>query len=607
MFSLKNLRHLPGCSYGIQQSTLLVTAEMSPRKVMSFESFDGLLQDQFENIDFSKFGSDVNPRSIARRLMFTHIFIQREQKIPVFGDGRILQMKPIDVSGRVQVVFALPCVDPQASWLALDWVTMAMGQLMEQTCDVQTHSKVLEDLKICQSKLLAYALQGTNAMHFLQAAHDLKIPYGHLLNDTYALGIGSRMHWLKSSITDQTSHIGVGLAHRKQWTAAVLRRHGIPVPHHQRVNDLAQAHSVASKMGYPVVIKPDDQEQGLGVFAGLKSSESLEAAYRQACKFSKYILVEKHHEGQDYRLTVFRGQVVKVLLRTPGSVVGDGIHSVRQLVSMEQNAEHHRRRVRQGGQIALALDEEALGLLSERGYSAETIPAEGEKLILRRKSNISAGGVQHLVPIEHIHPDNLDLAIRACESLRLDLCGVDFITPDISKSWLDTGGVVIEMNAKPQIGISLDPAAYARVLRDLGDGQWSIPVQLVVCESKSAVPSHHELSTVCGGAVGVSSPTGLWIGGQTLMAQAPDNGFEAARTLFMQKRVWSAACCLTLEELRRFGLPSLYFDRVILLDAPQSNELHASKWLQAREMVVRHTQSLMSMSDQKLAGVALKD
>ncbi len=580
---------LPGHAFGQQQATLLLRVDMAQQTELDSHGFDTLLADQFELPQITQSLPTQGPEAVIQRLMQAHLVIQQEQKIPVFGMGRLVHISDAAADGRIQLIWVAPCVHPQASVLVLKWATEALTASSGSTA----RDTVLTSLSDCQVKLRAYGLQGTNTMHFLRAAFEMGVPTRRLTSDIFGFGLACRMRLLNSSITDETSSIGVALVKRKQLTAAVLLQHGIPVPRHETVRDSSGALKAASKLGYPVVVKPDDQEQGRGVFAGLKTPQALEEAFHQTSTISQNILVEKHHDGLDYRLTVFRGQVVKVLLRSPGAVVGDGVHTVDELVTMEQNTVRHRRTMRQRGRMSLELDAEALGLLHERGQSLTTVPSAGEQVVLRRKSNISSGGHQTLVPLDQVHPDNQALAVRACDAVRLDLCGVDLLMPDIAQSWLVTGGVIIELNAQPQIGIDLAPEVYARILNGLGESQWRIPLQLVICESAEQIPSRDDVFALCGASYGLSSALGIWVAGRQVVANPPTNGFEAARTLLLQRDVTSAVCCLTLDEVRRLGLPAPFFERIVMLQGQRFDEPSKSRWDEVREMVREHTGSLV--------------
>ncbi len=585
---------LLGYAYGLKQPTLLVEITINSAYSMNTEAIDELMSDLLVEPNIGSGLAISGPEAVLERLMKFHLTLQRGQKIPVFGMGHILSVTPLEASSHTRAMLAIPYSHTGASQIALRWVMQAIDALLVSTQVETTIQELRQFLKATEKQLLTYAASNTNTMHFLRAAFEMGITTWRLWSTADGFGIGSRMRRLQSSVTDETRSMAVYITHSKRLTANMLRRHGIATPKHKWVANVEEALTVAAQLGYPVVVKPDDQEQGRGVSAGLSTPLAVEVAFRQASALSKNILIEKHHDGQDFRLTVFRNQVVKVIQRQAGGVVGDGIHSVQELVDIEQQTPRHRRVMRQRGRNLLELDDEALGLLRERQYDASSIPDVGERVLLRRKSNISAGGVQTLIPLDQIHPDNLDLAIRACEALQLDLCGVDLITPDISQSWLNTGAVIIEMNAKPQIGIDLEPEVYARILTRLGEGQWTIPVQLVICESNATVPSPAELVTLCGAADGIATPAGVWLSNRVIVSQ-PDNGFDASRILFFQSLVNVAICCMTVDEVRHFGLPIPHFDRIVLLPSTGLNAVHTDQWTVVRRMVDRHANSVENL------------
>lgn len=592
MLNITSIQSLPGCGFGIKQSTLLVELKLNLSFVIDPRTLDTCIADWLADPQIASNFSKSSPKTVLERLMKFHLKLQLGQKIPVFDSGLILNITTVDSSNNVRAVIAIPYSHAVASRLALDWVLQAINALMFCNTEPTPQDQIQQSLQEVLQKLLPYSASNTNTIPFLNAAFDLGITTWHLWANAYGFGVASRMRRLQSSITDETSSMAVSISRSKILTSYILRQHGIPTPRQKLVANLNEALAAAKQLGYPVVIKPDDQEQGRGVSAGLTTPHAVEVAFKQANKISKNILLEKHHDGQDYRLTIFRNQVIKVLQRRPATVLGDGKHNIQELVNLMHQTPRYQRLLRNGHSL-LGLDTEALDLLRERAYTSLSVPPAGEEVVLRRKSNISTGGTQTLIPLEHIHPDNLDLAIRACQAIQLDLCGVDLIAPDIKQSWLETGAVIIELNAKPQIGIAHDPGAYARILNILGEGRWTIPVQLVICDSNAPVPSLTELTALCGAANGIASPAGVWIDNRMIQKQ-PDNGFEACRTLLIQSSVHIATCCMTVDEVLTWGLPIHSFDRIVLLHNASGHATSFNQWDRVRHIVNKHTRNLVN-------------
>ena len=99
----------------------------------------------------------------------------------------------------------------------------------------------------------------------------------------------------------------------------------------------------------------------------------------------------------------------------------------------------------------------AKALLEEKGYTAETIPAEDEEVYLRKTANISTGGTAVDVT-DTIHPDNKLMAERAIRAIGPDVGAVDFLTTDITKSYRETGGGICEINAGPGLRMHIAPS-----------------------------------------------------------------------------------------------------------------------------------------------------
>jgi cyanophycin synthetase len=359
---------------------------------------------------------------------------------------------------------------------------------------------------------------------------------------------------MASSLIDSTSGLGVQMANNKLNTAAALRRAGLPAPVHGKVADEDAAVAKARQLGYPVVVKPADKERGVGVAAGLSTEEAVLSAFAHARQASASVLVEKHVEGSDFRLTVFEGRVLQVIGRRPGGVVGDGRCTLAELVAQEATTPDSLRRQREHRMPPLSLDAEALGLARERGMRADTVVPEGLFVALRRRANVSSGGVPISIPVERVHPDNIAVAIDAAAALRLNLAGVDLMVPDIGSSWMETGGIICEVNAQPQISRTGSPDIYADILSALLGPAHTIPIWLYM--SPTPPPTVPGLASASSArVVGYSSLDGGWLNGRRTGALQP-NSFRAARALLADSRLDAAVVHMTPQDVVAFGLPA---------------------------------------------------
>jgi cyanophycin synthetase len=156
------------------------------------------------------------------------------------------------------------------------------------------------------------------------------------------------------------------------------------------------------------------------------------AGFQGAREHSRSVIVETYLAGDDHRLLVVNGELVAATRRTPGHVVGDGVHSITQLVEIV-NQDPRRGVGHEKVLTRLELDAQAEMML-ERAGSPDSVPAGGEVVYLRSTANLSTGGTATDVT-DIIHPDNREMAVRAIRAIGLDVGGVDFLSTNIAESY----------------------------------------------------------------------------------------------------------------------------------------------------------------------------
>lgn len=462
-----------------------------------------------------------------------------------------------------------PYAERQATMDALDHAAAAVSAILSarDSAAAQTAvQKALADAAPVQARLRGAADDGVNTYRILAAADKARIPCMQLVGSAYVVGQGHRSRWLHSTFTDRTSRIGSQIAGNKAATSTVLAANGLPVARHLHASSVAEAVKAADTLGYPVVVKPLDRDNGVGVHAGLTDAEQVGRLAAEALTHSDALLVERFQAGRDYRLTVMDGETIKAIERVPGSVVGNGRDDIRTLVAQAGADEASKRRSHERGRDRLALDAEALELLALAGLDTASVPADGQRIVLRRRSNVSTGGTTRLV--ERVHPDNRRLAEDATRALRLDVAGVDLIVPDIERSWRETGGIVCEVNGQPQLGEQGTPGLYQLFLTRLLGGDGRIPTTLVISSDPGAgstaasgprfgiVPVGG--ATVRGGRVAIDG---------ALHADFGDNLFAATRAALLCERVRSLTVFAPARLLLQAGLPLDLFGKVIVESA----------------------------------------
>jgi UDP-N-acetylmuramyl tripeptide synthase len=161
-----------------------------------------------------------------------------------------------------------------------------------------------------------YAVDANTAA-VLVAAHERNIPVQRITEDAnlFQLGWGVKQKRIQATLTGDTATIAVRIAGDRQLTRRLLDEAGIPVAAGDAVATVDEALRVARNLGTPVTVKPLDAERADGVTAACRTDAEIEQAYADARKFGRQVVVERHIEGEPYRVLVAGRKVVEAALR----------------------------------------------------------------------------------------------------------------------------------------------------------------------------------------------------------------------------------------------------------------------------------------------------
>jgi cyanophycin synthetase len=299
---------------------------------------------------------------------------------------------------------------------------------------------------------------GPSTQAILDEAASRDIPYLRLdKHSLVQLGQGVHQKRIRAAITSQTSWLAVDIASDKRLTSQLLANAGLPVPRGDEVHSEEEAVQMADRLGYPVAVKPADGNHGRGVSLGIESPAAVRKAFALARAEARNggVIVETFVTGKDYRVLVIGGTMAALAERVPAQVVGDGSHTVEELVT-ETNRDPRRGIGHENVLTRIELDESALELLAEQGYQLDGVPPEGEVVKLRLTANLSTGGTS-IDRTTEAHPENVEIAEAAARVVGLDVAGVDFVAPDITLPVRETGGAIVEVNAGPGFRMHTHP------------------------------------------------------------------------------------------------------------------------------------------------------
>jgi cyanophycin synthetase len=359
----------------------------------------------------------------------------------------------------------------------------------------------------------------------VRAAEERGIPWQRLNEHSLVqFGHGRYQQRIQATITSKTPHIAVEISCDKEDTHNILSDLGLPVPRQHLVYNPRECVRAARRIGYPVVVKPLDANHGRGVSINLVEDEQVEVAYGVARENARGrgVLVESYVEGLDHRMLVVNGELVAVAKRVPGHVVGDGRQTIAELID-EVNLDPRRGIGHEKVLTRLELDHQAERLMAAAGFDRDTVLPAGEAFFLRSTANLSTGGTA-IDMTDVVHPDNREMAERAVMAVGLDVGGVDFLTSDITRSYKEIGGAIVEVNAAP--GFRMHVAPSEGKARDVAGKVMDmlfppgtpsrIPIASITGTNGKTTTSRmlaHILKTA-GHTVGMTSTDGVYIDGR---------------------------------------------------------------------------------------------
>lgn len=342
------------------------------------------------------------------------------------------------------------------------------------------------------------------------------------------LGHGKYQRRIWATVTSKTANIAVDVAGNKELTNRLMHEIGIPVPRSVVVRSVDEAIRQASRLRYPVVIKPLDGNHGRGVFINLADEEEIREFYPSALAEARgdSILVETFLPGKDYRILVVNNNVVAVSERVPAHVVGDGKHTVEELIEIT-NSDPRRGVGHEKILTRITVDAQTMEVLDRDQRTLESVPANGEFVQLKLTGNMSTGGTA-IDRTDDIHPDNIEIARQAAMVVGLDIAGIDFITPDIAESAREQGGGIVEVNAGPGFRMHTNPTEghprhVGRAVVDMmfpRNEDTRVPIIAVTGTNGKTTTSRmiSHIMKVSGRTVGLTTTDGIYIDGTQILS-----------------------------------------------------------------------------------------
>lgn len=286
--------------------------------------------------------------------------------------------------------------------------------------------------------------------------------YGVILFDS------GKKYYIKDINLNVNLSVSASIAKNKAATSFFLNKFGYKVPSFTMVysddkcsriksNDtVEEGMSYSRKIGFPVILKPNNMSQGSLVFKANNEDEyyTFISEILECCDTAQ---VQNFYPENDFRIVILGGKVLSAYQRIPFYVIGDGNTSVSELIDQKQQL------FIQTGRDTKIINHDIrlVHKLVQQGLSLDSIPSNNEKIFLQDISNLSVGG-ETLDITDKIHDSFTELSVRIARDMNLNLCGIDIITNDITQE-NDGKYTIIEVNSAP----GLDNYAYTGLEQEL--------------------------------------------------------------------------------------------------------------------------------------------
>lgn len=261
-------------------------------------------------------------------------------------------------------------------------------------------------------------------------------------------------------IPSGTSALAIYACNNKKITSNLLQQAGISVPQGYRIrkdHDNKYLLGVYDNLVKPLVVKPSAGAWGENISLNITTHEeyfdAIDLAFSFSSKKKSEIVVEEMFAGEEYRVLTTRDKVIAVAKRVPTNVTGNGKDNIKKLIKIKNLEDIRISKGINKSHLKIIMDERLRKYLTDQGMDLDTVLEAGQRVFLRKVSNISQGG-DAIDYTDKVHLSVKEIALKAIKTIPgLVFVGIDFMSSDITKPQTKDSYVIIEINNSPGFDI----------------------------------------------------------------------------------------------------------------------------------------------------------
>lgn len=270
---------------------------------------------------------------------------------------------------------------------------------------------------------------------------------------------GAHSDFIYDRFSSRVSHTALELSADKFLTKKILVEEGIPCPDGQIFDASLWQEALQWATGrYPLVLKPNWGSHGDHIVVNIENELELNKAigdFAEKAGWHALFILEKCHLWPEYRLFITELGDFAVVQRQWSHVIGDGCHSIAQLVIEENLRRAELKATVNTSLCPIVLDDESDQCLAKQNLDKKSVPCANELVYLRHQSNLAKGGVSINMTAQMQRFKSLAIRVLGCFK-GLPLAGLDMLCEDIHAK--TPNFVIIEVNSNPGLSMHVLPA-----------------------------------------------------------------------------------------------------------------------------------------------------